>query len=81
LGPVGFRVLCGEVGVDKEWASWGLLEHGLGKPVQRAPDGEATGVQDMGVDHGGADAAVAQELLDGADVVSVLQEVGGEGVP
>ncbi len=34
----------------------------------------------MGVDHGGADAAVAQEFLDGADVVAVLQEVGGEGV-
>ena len=34
----------------------------------------------MGVDHGGLDAAVAQELLDGPDVVVGLQEVAGKAV-
>lgn len=34
----------------------------------------------MGVDLGGEDALVAEHLLDGAEVGSVLDEVGGEGV-
>ena len=34
----------------------------------------------MGVDHGGFDVFVAEEFLDGSDVVAVLEEVGGEGV-
>ena len=37
--------------------------------------------EDVGVLHGGADVLVAEELLDGADVVGVGQEVGREGVP
>jgi hypothetical protein len=34
----------------------------------------------VGVDHGGGHVAVAEELLDGADVGAVFQQVGGEGV-
>src|SRR5438552_17967420 len=34
----------------------------------------------MGVDHGHRDVPVAQDLLDGADVVAALQKVSGEGV-
>jgi len=34
----------------------------------------------MGVDHGGADVFVSQQLLHGADVVALLEEVSGEGV-
>ncbi len=34
----------------------------------------------MGVNHGGFDIFVAQQFLDGADVVAILQEVGGEAV-
>jgi len=34
----------------------------------------------VGVDHGGLDVLVAEEFLNGADVVAVLEEVGGEGV-
>ena len=34
----------------------------------------------MGVDHGGFDAAVTEELLDGSDVGAGFEEVGGEGV-
>jgi hypothetical protein len=37
-------------------------------------------VQDVGVDLGGADAAVAQQFLDRADVVARLQQVGREGM-
>lgn len=36
--------------------------------------------EDVGVDHGRRHVAVAEELLDGADVVTALQQVGGEGV-
>ena len=35
----------------------------------------------MGVDHGGFDIFMSKEFLNGADVVVVLEEVGGEGVP
>lgn len=35
----------------------------------------------MCVDLGRADVAVTEELLDGADVVIVLEQVGGERVP
>ena len=48
--------------------------------VERAADGQAAALQDVGVDHGGLDVLVAEELLDRADVVVVLQQVGGEGV-
>ena len=34
----------------------------------------------MGVDHGRLDALVAEQLLDGTDVVPVLKELGREGV-
>lgn len=34
----------------------------------------------MRVDHGGADALVSEQFLDRADVVAIVEEVGGEGV-
>src|SRR5437667_458151 len=37
-------------------------------------------VEDMRVDHRGTDVAVTEELLDDADVVVVLEQVGREGV-
>src|SRR5215510_15380576 len=37
-------------------------------------------VQDVSVEHGGADVGVAEKLLHGADVVVVLEKMGGEGV-
>jgi hypothetical protein len=48
--------------------------------VGGAEDAGGAAVEDVGVDHGGGDVAVAEELLDGADVGAVLQQVGGEGV-
>jgi len=47
-------------------------------PLQVA---EGATVEDVGVDHGGGDVAVAEELLDGANVVAGLKQVGREGVP
>ena len=48
--------------------------------VGRAPHAAGSTVEDMSVDHRCADVPVTEELLDGADVVVVLEEVGGEGV-
>jgi hypothetical protein len=35
----------------------------------------------MGIDHGGFDILVAQQFLDGADIVMVFQQVRGEAMP
>ncbi len=43
-------------------------------------DGASELVEDVGVDHGGFEAFVAEEFLDDADVVALDEEVGGEGV-
>ena len=40
--------------------------------VGGAEDAGGTAVEDVGVDHGGGDVAVAKEFLDGADVGAVL---------
>ena len=37
--------------------------------------------KDVGVDHGGLDIFVTEQLLDRPDVVAVLQEVGRKGMP
>src|ERR1017187_4007067 len=60
------------------WAEAGsrLISH----PVQRAGDAEAAPVQDVGVDHGRRDVAVAEKLLDRADVGAALEKLGREGV-
>ena len=43
------------------------------KAVEGAPDTPAAPVQDVRVDHGRGDVAVAEEFLDGAQVVTSLQ--------
>ena len=52
-----------------------------GEVIQRAHDSVATLLQDVGVDHGGADVRVSQQGLDGANVRAPLQEMSGEAVP
>ncbi len=37
-------------------------------------------VENVGVDQGGFDIFVTEKFLDGADVVAVFEEVGGEGM-
>jgi len=49
-------------------------------PIQRGFDRQPAALEDVGVDHGGLDVLVSEEFLHGADVVSVLQKVGGETV-
>jgi hypothetical protein len=50
--------------------------------VRRAPDASsACPIENVRVDHGGLDVSVAQEFLDGTDIVSVFEEMGRERVP
>jgi hypothetical protein len=42
----------------------------IGGLVEGAADAERAVIEDVGVDHGGRDVAMAQQFLDGADVVS-----------
>src|SRR5690606_22704049 len=51
-----------------------------GLAIQRAADAVAAAVEDVGIDLRGGDILVAQQLLDGANVVALLQQVGGEGM-
>jgi hypothetical protein len=51
------------------------------KPVRRALDAEAAAVEDVGVDHCGPDVAVAEQLLDCANVIACLQKMRGEAMP
>jgi hypothetical protein len=48
--------------------------------VEGAADGSCAAVEDVGVNHRGGDVVVAEELLDGADVVTGLEEMGGKGM-
>ena len=41
----------------------------------------ATLLKDVGVDHGGGNIVVPEQLLNGADIGSALKQVGGEGMP
>lgn len=70
--------LAGRAG---NWAWSGWVNVAVSHPVQGALDAHPASVQDVGVEHGGADAGVAQEFLDGPDIVSVFKQVGGEAVP
>ena len=62
-------------------AAAGFGDNGSGGLVERAVDAEGAAVEDVGVDHGGGDVAVAEELLDGADVVAGFEQVSREAVP
>ena len=52
----------------------------LSGEVERAADAERTGLEDVGVDHRRAHVIVAEQLLDGADIVAGLEEVGREAM-
>lgn len=70
--------------VGEKHASRTALSHNAPEPsqsVQRAVDPTPSPVQNVGVDHGGLEARMAQELLDGPDVVAAHQQMGREGVP
>ena len=42
----------------------------LDKLIQRAADGEAAAIQNVRINHGGLDIFVAEEFLDGANIVT-----------
>jgi hypothetical protein len=46
--------------------------------IQRAADAAAAAIQDVRVDHGRPDVAMAEQFLDGADVVAVFEQVRGK---
>jgi len=48
--------------------------------VDGAVHAEAATAEDVSVDHGRANVFVAEQLLNHADVVAGLEQVGGEGV-
>ena len=52
----------------------------ISQGIERASDCTCTQSEDVGVDHGGLDVGVAEELLNRADVGAGLEEVRGEGV-
>ncbi len=55
-------------------------ESGTGERIQRAVYRKPALVKDVGIDHSGAHIFMAEEVLDGPDVVAVFQEMGGETV-
>ena len=61
--------------VDGWWLA-GSKEQGSG--VEGAFDREPTALKHVGVDHGGADILVPEELLNGTYIVSVLEKMGSE---
>ena len=56
----------------------GRAKMGSRGDVEGASDAEAAAVEDVCVDHCCCDAAVAEEFLDGANVVAGFEKVGGE---
>ncbi len=49
--------------------------------IERAANPEPTAVQNVGINHRRGHVAVAEEFLDGSDVLAGLEQVGREGVP
>lgn len=49
--------------------------------IERAAGADTTPAHHMGVDLGRLDVLVAHQLLHGANIVAVIQQVGRKGVP
>jgi hypothetical protein len=62
--------------VSLSWRWWRRWLESVGGGA----DGAGAAVEDVGVDLGGLEVAVAEEFLDSADVVARLEEMGGEAV-
>src|SRR5512136_578475 len=48
--------------------------------IQGTLYGPCAALEHMGVDHGGFDILVTEQFLDGTDVVTILEKLGGEGM-
>lgn len=76
------RGATGGGGLRTPWDS-SFLHTGRGGSrflVAGALNGVGAAVEDVGVDHGARDVGVAEQFLDGADVVTRFQQVGCEAV-
>jgi len=62
-------------------ARHGLRAGGAGFAVERTAHGLRALAHDVRVDHGGLEIRVAEQLLDRADVVTILEQMRGEAVP
>ena len=58
----------------------GAAKGGLRSAVEGAADAPRAAIQDVGVDHRRGHVCVAEQLLDGADVVAVFEQMGGKGM-
>lgn len=56
------------------------MDFPLLQSVSWAADAKRAAVQYVGIDHCGSDVAVAEKLLNCADVMSPFQEVDGKGM-
>jgi hypothetical protein len=68
---IGRRPVAAQVGSDWSWAE---------DAVGGARDAGGAAVEDVGVDHRGIQVVVTEQLLNGADVAAIFQQMGGEGV-
>jgi len=70
--------------VGRSGKSAGDLVEGAADPTPLrsggARGGQSSAVEDVGVDHGGLDVSMTEEVLDGTNVVPVFKEMGGEGM-
>jgi len=49
--------------------------------VERTADRQAAAIQNVGIDHGGLDILVAEEFLNGSDIVPGFEQVRGKAMP
>jgi hypothetical protein len=51
------------------------------KPIYRTANASRPTVVDMRIDHRSLDVAIAQEFLEGSNVITAFEQVGGKGMP
>ena len=84
IGPLGKSLTCRGVFLSAfGWRGivWGEFEPVAGITAgitERSSSAAGTPVQDVGVDHRGADVTVTEQFLHRLDIVVVLQQVRGE---
>src|SRR3990170_2454569 len=60
---------------------YNLLESTQSQPVGRTANALPASIQDMSIDHGGVHILMAEQFLDGPDVITVLNQVRGKRMP
>ncbi len=80
VGAAGHGVGDQSAAAEQEAGWHAEVDYRRGDLVEGAADGQAAPLEDVGVDHGGLEVFVAEQVLDGADVVTALQQVGGKGM-